>query len=90
MDEPESEHAGFRPRVDPGAEAPGLHSRDSGLRTADRGPILLVGSEGEGLSAEARLAADVEARIPMANDVDSLNVAVATAVAVYALSRRKL
>lgn len=63
---------------------------DLGPRTADRGMVLLVGSEGEGLSPEARRAADVEARIPMANDVDSLNVAVATAVAVYALSRRLL
>lgn len=61
-----------------------------GGQAADRGLILLVGSEGEGLSAEARQAADIEARIPMANDVDSLNVAVATAVAVYALSRRTL
>lgn len=83
-----SEHAGFSPRVDPRAKALGLHSEAPGLRSADRGLILLVGSEGEGLSVEARRAADVEARIPMANDVDSLNVAVATAVAVYALSRR--
>lgn len=52
--------------------------------------VLLVGSEGEGLTAEARRAADVEARIPMSTEVDSLNVAVATAVAVYALSRRTL
>lgn len=52
------------------------------------GPIvLMVGSEGEGLTGHARQAADIEARIPMANDIDSLNVAVATAVAVYALTR---
>lgn len=50
--------------------------------------VLLVGSEGEGLTMEARRAADVEARIPMSTIVDSLNVAVATAVAVYALTRR--
>lgn len=63
---------------------------DCGPRTADGGPIvLLVGSEGEGLTPEAREAADVEARIPMSTEVDSLNVGVATAVAVYALSRRK-
>ena len=51
--------------------------------------ILLVGSEGEGLSLEALKAADIHARIPMTTMVDSLNVGVATAVAVYALGRRK-
>jgi tRNA G18 (ribose-2'-O)-methylase SpoU len=64
------------PRTEPGGFSP----RDQSI-------VLLVGSEGDGLTAEARRAADVEARIPMAADVDSLNVAVATAVAVYALSR---
>lgn len=56
---------------------------------ADRATVLLVGSEGEGLTMAARQAADTEARIPMSTSVDSLNVAVATAVAVYALTRRK-
>lgn len=50
--------------------------------------VLLVGSEGDGLTPEARRAAHVEARIPMATEVDSLNVAMAATVAVYALSRR--
>lgn len=72
----------------PDPTAPDIEA--SGLHSPDRGWVLLVGSEGEGLSAEARRLADVEARIPMASDVDSLNVAVATAVAVYALSRRML
>lgn len=49
--------------------------------------ILMVGSEGEGLSPEALRAADIRARIPMSTMVDSLNVGVATAVAVYALTR---
>ncbi len=56
-------------------------------RAGSRPVLLLVGSEGEGLTPQTRQAADVEARIPMASDVDSLNVAVATAVAVYALTR---
>jgi tRNA G18 (ribose-2'-O)-methylase SpoU len=51
------------------------------------GVILLVGSEGEGLTAQARAAAQLEARIPMVGAVDSLNVAVAAAVAVYAVTR---
>lgn len=51
--------------------------------------VLMVGSEGEGLSEQARDHAHVVARIPMAQAVDSLNVAVATAIAVYALRRRE-
>lgn len=47
--------------------------------------VLVVGSEGEGLSAAAIRAADIQARIPIADDADSMNVAVATAIAIYAL-----
>jgi len=73
----------------PDPAAPDIEDVALGLRTADRGPIvLLVGSEGDGLTPETRRAADVEARIPMTTEVDSLNVGVATAIAVYALSRR--
>ena len=50
--------------------------------------VLMVGSEGAGLTPETRAAADVQVRIPMSAAVDSLNVAAATAIAVYALSRR--
>lgn len=46
---------------------------------------LLVGSEGDGLTEAARARADVRARIPMAPGVDSLNVAVACAVALHRL-----
>jgi tRNA G18 (ribose-2'-O)-methylase SpoU len=49
---------------------------------------LLLGSEGPGLTAEALEAADIAVRIPMAEGVDSLNVATAAAVAFYELSRR--
>ncbi|MDQ4010229.1 MAG: RNA methyltransferase [Actinomycetota bacterium] len=41
----------------------------------------LLGAEGPGLSAEARAAADLAVRIPMAPGVDSLNVATAAAIA---------
>lgn len=47
---------------------------------------LIVGSEGPGLSPHDQARADIRARIPMAADVDSLNVAASVAVAVYALS----
>lgn len=48
---------------------------------------LVFGAEGEGLSAEASGAADVCVRIPMARDVDSLNVAVATGIVLSRLGR---
>jgi tRNA G18 (ribose-2'-O)-methylase SpoU len=47
---------------------------------------LLVGAEGPGLSEEALAAADARVHIPMSPDVDSLNVATAAALALYALS----
>lgn len=46
---------------------------------------LLIGGEGHGLSARWMLDANRRVRIPMADGVDSLNVAAATAVACYAL-----
>ncbi|GAB2744867.1 RNA methyltransferase [Amycolatopsis magusensis] len=46
---------------------------------------VLVGSEGPGLTEEALAAADLAVRIPMAEGVDSLNVATAAAVAFYEL-----
>jgi tRNA G18 (ribose-2'-O)-methylase SpoU len=46
---------------------------------------LLVGAEGPGLSAGALAAADARVHVPMADGVDSLNVATAAAVALYAL-----
>ena len=60
----------------------------------DRRPLparlaLLLGTEGRGLSAEALAAADLQVRIPMAPEMDSLNVAAAGAVALHWLSRIK-
>lgn len=48
---------------------------------------LLLGTEGRGLSAESLAAADLQVRIPMAPEMDSLNVAAAGAVALHWLSR---
>jgi len=48
---------------------------------------LLLGTEGRGLSADALAAADLHVRIPMAPEMDSLNVATAGAVALHWLSR---
>ncbi|MBK0865754.1 RNA methyltransferase [Saccharopolyspora sp. HNM0986] len=53
----------------------------------DSGPVAIVlGSEGPGLTEEAITAADVAVRIPMHQDVDSLNVATAGAIAFHAMS----
>ncbi|MEV7429238.1 MULTISPECIES: RNA methyltransferase [unclassified Nocardioides] len=49
---------------------------------------LVLGSEGHGLSARWEQTADRRAIIPMAEGVDSLNVAAATAVACYVTARR--
>ncbi|RZI88590.1 MAG: RNA methyltransferase [Microbacterium sp.] len=46
---------------------------------------LLLGAEGDGLSRRALEAADTVVTIPMAGGVDSLNVAAASAVALWAL-----
>ena len=46
---------------------------------------LLLGAEGGGLTDSARRAADLEARIPMAPGVDSLNVATACGIALHRL-----
>ncbi|MFF4233414.1 TrmH family RNA methyltransferase [Streptomyces sp. NPDC001820] len=45
---------------------------------------LIFGTEGDGLTPEALIAADEHVRIPMDAGVDSLNVAAASAVAFYA------
>jgi len=49
---------------------------------------LLLGTEGDGLSARWLAAADARVRIPIGGGVDSLNVAAAAAVACYVLGRR--
>ena len=48
---------------------------------------LVLGTEGDGLSRRTIAAADLTVRIPMAGGVDSLNVAAAGAVAMWALRR---
>ncbi|HEY7171529.1 MAG TPA: RNA methyltransferase [Vicinamibacterales bacterium] len=47
---------------------------------------ILVGTEGAGLSAAAEAIADHRVRIPISNRVDSLNLAVATGIALSRLS----
>jgi tRNA G18 (ribose-2'-O)-methylase SpoU len=49
--------------------------------------VLILGAEGDGLATSTVEQADRVVRIPMAGGVDSLNVAAAAAVAVWALRR---
>ena len=55
---------------------------DARLKTRER-IALILGNEGNGLSREIVEACDFCAKIPMANGVDSLNVAAASAVAFW-------
>ena len=62
-----------------------LKARASGSGDA-AGVALLLGAEGPGLTAAAVAASDVVVPIPMADGVDSLNVATAAAIAFHALA----
>jgi tRNA G18 (ribose-2'-O)-methylase SpoU len=69
----------------PAASAPRL---DRAIVAVRGRPIaIVVGHEGEGLSPEALDACELLARIPMAEGVDSVNVATAAAIALYELER---
>ena len=63
-------------------------SADTSLRDWRRNAptVLLLGSEGPGLTEAARAATDELLAIPMHNGVDSLNVAMAATVGCYALT----
>ena len=52
-------------------------------RQQERRLALMVGSEGAGLSAAAESIADRRVRIPISSEVDSLNVATATGIALF-------
>lgn len=60
---------------------------DPALREVPRLAIVM-GTEGDGLSAQAIRSADYVVRIPMLHGVDSLNVAAASAVAFWELCKR--
>ncbi len=49
---------------------------------------IIMGTEGDGLSEQTIASADYVVRIPMSHNVDSLNVAAATAVACWELRKR--
>ena len=70
------------------ALAPGGETSVYELDTA-RKLVVVVGSEGEGIRPIVRKAADFVVSIPMRGKVASLNVAVAAAVALYEVVRRR-
>ena len=55
-----------------------------------RGPVaLLIGNEGAGLPAEVLRSANVRVRIPLAEQVESLNAAMAASVLLYEAARQR-
>ena len=62
---------------------------DSPLLAAIPRLAIIMGTEGDGLPHSTITAADHVARIPMAHNVDSLNVAAAAAVAFWELRKRE-
>lgn len=66
----------------PSADARELAEVVGGM-SAGRRAALLLGAEGAGLTRAAMAASDARVRIPMALGVDSVNVATASAIALY-------
>ena len=57
------------------------------LEVATEPLVLVVGSEGKGLSRLVRETCDVVAGIPTSSDIESLNAAVATGISLYEVAR---
>ena len=60
-------------------------SVDDARLMAEKRLAIILGTEGDGLSASTIADCDYTVRIPMAHGVDSLNVAAASAVAFWQL-----
>ena len=59
------------------------------LPTADGPLVLVIGSEGAGLSRLVREACDTLVSIPITADVESLNAGVAAGIALYEIAKRR-
>ena len=57
---------------------------------AGRALALVLGEEGAGVTPTVASAADASVRIPITDDIDSLNVAVAAGIALYRLRPSRL
>lgn len=60
------------------------------LEAATEPIVLVVGSEGKGLSRLVRQTCDVVVSIPMAGEMESLNAGVAAGIALYDVARRRV
>ncbi|MCS7060022.1 MAG: RNA methyltransferase [Anaerolineae bacterium] len=69
------------------ADAAGAHDYDA--MDWRRPSALILGGEAEGVSSEARDMASGAVRIPLANRVESLNVAVACGVILFEIARQR-
>lgn len=63
------------------------HATPIGERRRPGHAIVLLGTEGDGLSSPLRATADATVTIPMEHGVDSLNVAAATAILLWELGK---
>lgn len=61
----------------------------AGIPGADGPLVLVIGSEGEGLSRLVRDTCDVLASIPITSQVESLNASVAASIALYEVGRTR-
>jgi 23S rRNA (guanosine2251-2'-O)-methyltransferase len=59
------------------------------LDLADGPLVLVIGSEGKGLSRLVAQSCDVRVSIPMASSLESLNAGVAAGIALYEIARRR-
>jgi 23S rRNA (guanosine2251-2'-O)-methyltransferase len=65
----------------------GIEDLETAVATAPL--VLVIGSEGKGLSRLVRDTCDALVRIPMRSGTESLNAAVAAGVALYEIARRR-
>ncbi len=75
--------------LDPAPASVPLHELDRVLGP-DESVAWVLGTEGPGLSAPALDFVDLRVRIPMAEDVDSVNVATASGIALQSLYARRI
>ena len=65
-------------------------SIDDPVLLAEEKLAIILGTEGDGLSGQTIADCDYTVKIPMSHDVDSLNVAAASAVAFWELRKKNL
>ena len=63
-------------------------SIDDPALLAEEKLAIILGTEGDGLSGQTIADCDYTVKIPMSHDVDSLNVAAASAVAFWELGKK--